>query len=78
MQRSYAKVLTARHDKTDTLQPKIVEVLRTHSMQPTKATIDFRKRNLSLSLSLFQKKPTRKIEASSQQNRLHLEAARSP
>jgi hypothetical protein len=59
-------------------QAKIVEVSRTHSMQTTKATIVFRKRNLSLSLSLFQKKPTRKIEASSQQNRLHLEAAKSP
>jgi hypothetical protein len=49
-------------------------------MQTTKATIVFQKRNLSLSLSLslFQKKPTRKIEASSQQNRLHLEAAKSP
>jgi len=33
-------------------QAKIVEVSRTHSMQTTKATIAFRKRNLSLSLSL--------------------------
>jgi len=62
--------------KQTLFQAKIVEVSRTHVMQPTKATIVFRKRNLSL--SLFQKKPSRKIEASSQQNRLHLEAAKSP
>jgi hypothetical protein len=68
--------------KQTLFQAKIVEVSRTHVMQPTKTTIVFRKRNLSLSLSLslslFQKKPSRKIEASSQQNRLHLEAAKSP
>jgi hypothetical protein len=65
--------------KQTLFQAKIMEVSRTHSMQPTKATIGFpKKKPLSLSLSLFQKKPTLKIEASSQQNHLHLEAAKSP